>query len=110
MSPYLHDFIQRQVDTIRAALRVYRVQGARPLKDAMRKVVGDLQVDDKRLRAEAAEASDEAKGVLRQAGEVIEKTAEVCDNLDKIGKLVERGWTLASTVGPFLLSYFSKGG
>ena len=110
MSPYLHDFIQRQVDTIRAALRVYRVQGARPLKDAMRKVVGDLQVEDKRLRAEAAEASDEAKGVLRQAGEVIEKTAEVCDNLDKIGKLVERGWTLASTVGPFLLSYFSKGG
>ena len=61
-------------------------------------------------QTEAAEASAEAKGVLRQAGEVIEKTAEVCDNLDKIGNLVERGWTLASTVGPFLLSYFSKGG
>lgn len=68
MSPYLHDFIQRRVDTIRAAARVYRVQGARPLKDAMRKVVGDLQVDDKRLRARAAEASDEGEGRAQTGG------------------------------------------
>ena len=36
MSPYLRDFIQRQVDAIRSALRNYGVQGVRPLREAMR--------------------------------------------------------------------------
>jgi hypothetical protein len=108
MSPYLRDFIQRQVDTIRAALRVYGVQGARPLQDALQKVAGALTVERTRVEAEHAAAPEAAKGVLARAGEVIDKTAKVCDNLSKIGKFGQQAWTLAGTVGPLVLPFVPK--
>lgn len=109
MSPYLRDFIQRQVTVIRAALRVYAVQGARPLKEALTKVAGALTVERGQVEAEAQKAEPEAKSLLSKAGAVIEKTAKICDGLDKIGKFGERVWTLAGTVGPLVLRYIANG-
>jgi hypothetical protein len=108
MSSYLREFIQRQVDTIRAALRVYGVQGARPLQEAMRKVVGDIKVEEDQLLKENEAAPDKAKGVLAKTAEVIEKTAKVCDNLEKIKKFGEGVYSLTCKVGPLLLPYISK--
>lgn len=108
MSPYLRDFIQRQVDTIRAALRVYGVQGARPLQDALQKVAGAYTLERTRVEAEHAAAPDAARDVLGKVAKVVEKTAKVCDGLDKIGKFGERAWTLAGAVGPIVLPYIAK--
>lgn len=108
VSPYLRDFIQRQVDTIRAALRVYGVQGARPLQDALQKVAGAYTVERTRVEAEHAVAPEAAKGLFAKASGVIKKTADVCDNLGKIGKFGEQAWTLAGTVGPLVLPYLAK--
>ncbi len=108
VSPYLRDFIQRQVDTIRAALRVYGVQGARPLQDALQKVAGAYMVERTRVEAEHAAAPEAAKGLFAKAGGVIKKTADVCDNLGKIGKFGEQVCTLAGTVGPLVLPYLTK--
>jgi len=108
VSPYLRDFTQRQVDTIRAALRVYGVQGARPLKDALQKVAGAYTVERTRVEAEHAAAPEAAKGLFAKASGVIKKTADVCDNLGKIGKFGEQAWTLAGTVGPLVLPYLPK--
>lgn len=108
MSTYLRDFIQRQVDTIRAALRVYGVQGARPLQEALQKVAGAYTLERARVEAEHSAAPETAKGVFAKAGRVIKKTAEVCDNLDKVKKFGEGAWTLAATVGPLVLTYLSK--
>jgi len=68
------------------------------LREAMRKVVGDIKVEDERLRTECA-APDKAKGVLAKTAEVIDKTAKVCDSLDKIKKFGEGAWSLAGAVG-----------
>ncbi len=108
VSPYLRDFIQRQVDTIRAALRVYGVQGARPLQDALQKVAGAYTVERTRVEAEHAAAPEAAQGLFAKAGGVIKKTADLCDNLGKIGKFGEQAWTLAGTVGPLVLPYLPK--
>ena len=35
MTSYLRGFVQRQIDVIRGALRVYRVQGVRPIEEAL---------------------------------------------------------------------------
>lgn len=107
MSSYLRDFIQRQVNTIRAALRLYVVQGARPLQDALRTVVGDCTVERTRVETETASAPKVAQGLLARASSVIKKTAEVCDNLTKIGKFGDNAWALAGKVGP-LLENFGK--
>lgn len=108
VSPYLRDFIQRQVDTIRAALRVYGVQGARPLQDALQKVAGAYTVERTRVEVEHAAAPEAAKGLFAKASGVIKKTADMCDNLGKIGKFGEQAWTLAGTVGPLVLPYLPK--
>jgi len=108
VSPYLRDFIQRQVDTIRAALQLYGVQGARPLQDALQKVAGAYTVERTRVEAEHAAASESAKGLFAKASGVIKKTADLCDNLGKIGKFGEQAWTLAGTVGPLMLPYLPK--
>ena len=107
LSPYLADFIQRQIATIRAALRVYGVQGARPLREALKKVVGDLTMERPRVDAEVAKATPEAKSVLAKASSAIEKTAKVCDSLDKMAKFGEHAWTMVSTVGPLVLPYIA---
>lgn len=107
MSPYLRTFIERQVSTIRAALRVYGVQGARPLQEAMRKVVGDIKVEEDQLQKENAAAPEKAKGVLAKTAQVIEKTAKVCDSLEKVKKFGESVYSLTSKVGDLLLPYIS---
>jgi len=108
VSTYLRDFIQRQVDTIRAALRLYGVQGAQPLEDALKKVAGAYTMERTKVAAEHAAAPEAAKGLFAKTSGMIKRTAELCDNLGKIGKFSDQAWTLASSVGPVLLPYLPK--
>lgn len=104
MTPYLRGFIQRQIDAIRTALRVYPVQGVKPIEEALHQVAGAYTVEKSRVEAEHAKASEPAKNVFTRAGTIIEKTAKMADNLDKIRKAGEGAYTLAASVGPLLLT------
>lgn len=104
MTPYMRDFIQRQINTIRTALRLYRVRGVKPIEEALHQVAGAYTVEKPRVEAEHEKASESAKSVFTRAGAVIEKTAKVADNLDKIRKAGEGAFTLAAGVGPLLLT------
>ena len=103
MTPYLRSFIQRQIDAICVALRVYPVQGTKPLEEALHQVVGTYTVEKSRIETEHENATDQAKSVFARAGAVIEKTAKVADSLDKIRKAGDGAYTLAASVGPVLL-------
>lgn len=105
MTPYLRGFVQRQIDAIRTALRVYRVQGIKPIEDALHQVAGAYTVEKSRVEAEHAKASEPAKTLFARVGAVVEKTAKVADNLDKIRKAGEGAYSLAGTVGPLLLNW-----
>ena len=105
MASYLRDFIQRQMDTIRAALKVHDIQGSRPLKEALRKVVGDYKTEEKALKTAHEGAPHPAKGLLAKTSALIEKTAKVCDSLSKIKKTGEEALLLTTTVGPLVLPY-----
>lgn len=104
MAPYLRSFVQRQIDAIRSAL-VYRVQGVKPIETALKQVVGDCAFERTRLEADNATASEPTKGILARASALIEKTAKVADNLDKIRKAGEGAYSLAASVGPVLLAW-----
>jgi hypothetical protein len=107
ISPYLHDFVQRQVDSIRTALRIYGVQGVRPIEAALHQVAGAYTVDKSRLEAAQSVASESEKSVLNRMGGLVEKTAKVADQIDKIRKAGEGAYGLAKTVLPLLVSYVS---
>lgn len=105
MAPYLRSFVQRQIDAIRSALLVYRVQGVKPIETALKQVAGDCAFERTRLEAENATASEPTKGILARASALIEKTAKVADSLDKIRKASEGACSLAASVGPVLLTW-----
>ena len=105
MSNYLRDFVQRQVDAIRTALKVYRVQGVKPIENALQQVAGAYTIEKSKVQAEYATASEPAKGILSRVTGVIEKTAKVAENLDKIKRAGEGAWSLAAAVSPVLISY-----
>lgn len=105
MTPYLRGFIQRQIDAIRTALRLYRVRGVKPIEEALHQVAGAYTVEKGRVEAEHKKASEPAKSVFARTGAFIEKTAKVADNLDKIRKAGEGACTLAATVGSLFLTY-----
>lgn len=107
MSPYLRDFVQRQVDSIRSALRIYRVQGVRPIEAALHRVAGAYTLEKSRLETAQAAASEPAKSVLSRMSGIVEKTAKVADQIDKIRKATEGAYGLAKTVLPLLASYVS---
>lgn len=107
MTPYLRDFVQRQVDSIRSALRIYRVQGVRPIEAALHRVAGAYTLEKSRLETAQAVASEPAKSVLSRMGGIVEKTAKVADQIDKIRKAGEGAYGLANTVLPLLASYVS---
>jgi hypothetical protein len=98
MSPYMREFIKRQVETIRLALRIYGIQGARPLQDALRRVVGDFKVEDARIKAEHAASSPEAKSLWGRASTIIEKAAKLADHGSKLKKGAEDLGALAGAV------------
>jgi len=74
----------------------------------MRKVVGDMKVEEGALIQENKAADGNARSVLAKTAEVIEKTAKVCDSLDKIKKFGEGFSSLASKIIPALLPYIDK--
>lgn len=105
MSPYLRDFVQRQIDAIRLALRVYPVQGVKPIEDALQKVAGAYTLEKANVEAEHSKASEPAKSVVSRMGGIIEKTAKYADSLDKIRKSGEGFWTLAESVIPVIQNF-----
>lgn len=105
MTPYLRGFIQRQIDAIRNALKLYRVQGVKPIEEALHQVAGAYTVEKTRVEAEHAKASEPAKSLLARTGAAIKKTAEVADSLDKIRKAGEGAYTLVASVAPMVLPY-----
>lgn len=68
MTPYLRDFIRRQVNAIRTALRVYRVQGVKPIEEALQQVAGAYTIERSRVEVAHANASGPAKEVFARAG------------------------------------------
>lgn len=105
MTPYLRDFIQRQISAIRNALRVYKVQGVKPIEEALHQVAGAYTVEKNEVEAQQMKASGDAQNLFARTGELIKRTAEVADNLDKIRKAGEGAYTLAASVAPLVLVY-----
>lgn len=108
MTSYMRGFIQRQIDSVRAALRLYPIRGAKPIEEAARQVVGTCHFEAPLLDKELEKASEPAKGVFAKAGLFIEKTAKVADNLDKIRKAGEGAYALAAAVAPAVLPWGQK--
>jgi hypothetical protein len=108
MAPYLRDFVQRQIDTIRSALRLYGVQGVKPVEDALQKIAGAYKTQEKPLAQAYEAAKPPAKNLFERASGVVDRVAKVSDNLCKIKKAGEEAIAVGSAVSALVLPYASK--
>lgn len=102
MPPALHAFVQRQVDDIRAALRMYPIQGIKALKKAVDTATGAFATPDEAVVEEYKRAGPEAKGVFKKAFDVLKQAAEVAGNAEKLTSAVEAIYGSASTAAPHI--------
>lgn len=84
LTPYLKSFVQRQITSIRNAMRLSAVQGVEPLREALRKFAGDMKVEDAKIREAVATASEDAQVTLAAMKVVFEQSAEVCDKSQNV--------------------------
>lgn len=108
MAPYLREFIQRQVETIRTALRMYGVQGVKSVQEALQKVAGAYKTQEKPLAQAYETAKPPAKGLFERASGVVDRVAKVSENLSKIKKAGEEAIAVGSAVSALVLPYASK--
>ena len=88
LSPPLRLFVQAQIDVIRSALRFYVIQGVQSIRDALKSVAGSMSLERRELADELERASDSGRIVMRAARKVIERTAALAEQADKLPFLV----------------------
>ena len=88
LSPSLQLFVQAQIDVIRSALRLYAIQGVRSIRNALKTVAGAVTLDHDELAEEMDHVSDAGRKVMRATGELIQHTAQLANQADKLTFLV----------------------
>lgn len=107
MSNILRDFIQEQIDSIKAALIISGIQGTRPIHDAVVKFAGAYTISRKNIDAEVNQSSTETQGIFSRLGRILKKTAEAGDAVDKLKTLAENVGAGYEAAKPLLLQLFT---
>ncbi len=98
MTPYLRSFIQRQLEAIRSALKLYRVKGAAPIVEAVEQVAGAYTVQRSRVDSECSTASEPAKDVIGRFRSVLKTTVEVASAVKTIKDTGQELYEIGKTV------------
>lgn len=96
---FIVDTISKHLAAIRRAIRLCPVKGTRPMKDAARALITDIQIDQDEIRS-AAESADKT-AMNRVAGglyKVWKKTAEVAGDAEKLMKTGQQLIEVATNV------------
>lgn len=83
----LAQFIRKQVEAIKTAIRLFPVTGVAPIRAAARTMAADIRLDDDEIRA-AAQQGD-PKAVAEVGGKLKrtwEKAVHIAGDVDKLGK------------------------
>ncbi|CAN7784237.1 hypothetical protein LJR175_008385 [Variovorax sp. LjRoot175] len=85
----LRAMLERQASTLKAALRLYKIQGVTPLREAVHTAVGEI-ISENKLGPEALrDATPEAKNAVQRGLLVLTKVAEVADKGSKVAKFAK---------------------
>lgn len=104
MSSTLRNFILQQIASIKEALVLASVQGARPIRESYEKIAGAFILYKDAIEPEAKNADVKTKTVINKLGKIIKKFAEageVVENLKSLGINVA---SAAAYATPLLIS------
>lgn len=96
---------KEHLETLRAAFRVAGIRGAREVKAAVRKVVGEFAIGKREIDAEIAKAPAEGKSAFGKVADVVAEAAKYGDQLSKVKKGVTEVGELVSMVKVHVAPY-----
>lgn len=103
----LRDLLESQIEELRIALMLYRLNGVQPIVDAVNKQVGEMTNAPEELVTAVAQAGPEAQKAVSKGMDLISKAAKVAESGSKIVKfgkdLYELGVSGYAAFGQFLL-------
>lgn len=99
LSMYVKDFVLRQIDLIRTALRQYCISGISPVETALETTYGAIRRNSPALTKQVENSSTEDKMLLKRFETVLTKTAETAEKIDKVRKGGEALAKISHVVG-----------
>lgn len=103
--PRTREFIERQIDLIRAALRLYGIKGIAPVKDALVNTLGSVAIAGAGMAQEQQAISPEGKSLIKRFVGVFDKVVKVAESADKLHKGIEAAGSLGTVVRDALTRY-----
>jgi hypothetical protein len=112
LTPYGRGFVERQIATIKAAIRLYRVKGGKALRDGFGNVAAAYKIEEAAITREVAQAPEEGKSVVSRLFEGVKKVGELCDATSKIHAGIDSAVAMGHSVLPLIsdaLKHFPPG-
>lgn len=110
----LRDLLESQIEELRIALMLYRLNGVQPIVDAVNKQVGEMTNAPEELVTAVAQAGPEAQKAVSKGMDLISKAAKVAETGSKIVKfgkdLYELGASGYAAFGQLFLQGPTTGG
>jgi hypothetical protein len=108
------DLLESQIEELRIALMLYRLNGVQPIVDAVNKQVGEMTNAPEELVTAVAQAGPEAQKAVSKGMDLISKAAKVAETGSKIVKfgkdLYELGASGYAAFGQLFLQGPTTGG
>lgn len=101
------EMLEHHVRQLRAALRLYRIEGPQALRAAVNEAFGEMTNAGPET-VFAAESNPESVGALKKGMELLGKAAKVADNLSKVKKFSEDMYQLGVTYIPPALDWIQN--
>lgn len=104
---YLRRIILEHIESIKRALNIYPIVGAKALDDAIQKIAGIHTLKSEKIEAATKAASPESKSIIEKAGGVIKNFAGMAEKFNQVSDAVEKAVGYSDKVAPLLLSLSS---
>lgn len=93
----LRELLEGQVEELRIALMLYRLNGVKPIVDAVNKQSGEMRNAPEEFVAEVSKAGPEAQTAVAKGMDLISKAAKVAESGSKIVKFGKEIYELGAT-------------
>lgn len=89
--------LDRQARSLRLAIRLHKIGGAEPLREAVRRAIGELVTIPPRVRS-----APEAKSAIEKAVALAKTAGEICEKLSATIEVAKTGFSITEALKPLL--------
>lgn len=102
LSPHVSDFVRRQIDLIRVALRHYDIAGIAKVEDALERTIGAFTKNRAMVTQAVEKSGPDGRRIFERVSGCLTGLADTADKVDKIRKGIDGIASIGHAVGATL--------